>query len=1115
MNEPSDQQARMRILEELNTTFLVEAGAGSGKTTSLVGRLLALIETGTAKMEHIAAITFTNKAADEMKERFRIALERKAAGADGKSRERLEEALANLDQIFIGTIHAFCSSMLRERPIEAGLDPSFEEMDDEMNRAFHDLCWDEYLIRLQEGNSEALSSFAELNIDVGTLKDVYDRVSLFTDLQIPSAPVSRPDFDLLRLSLLPMIEDASKFVPTSEPEKGWDKLQVKLHAASQMLRFIDRQNDMQLLTLAKSFDAKLDVTQNRWTDKRQAKAIGQQFHDWQITVLFPFLQSWREYLYPKVLQFVQPALDYCQERRLQAGKLNFQDLLMHACRLLRDYAEVRAFFARRCQRLMVDEFQDTDPVQAEMMFLLTGAGDNPNERDWRVLTPKPGSLFVVGDPKQSIYRFRRADISIYHEVKSRILACGDVLHLTSNFRSVKAIGDFVNGQFVGKLPIGETDVQAAYVRMETNIPNPKANKRASYGIYALTYPKIPGGKDEVAAVDAQRIAEYIVWACRDGNLHIQERDGSSWVSRGARPSDFLILTKTRHYLHLYAEELEKRGVSAETIGSSALYPELHTLGQLVHFLADPSDQVAMLSVLRGPLFGISDTELLQYRALGIAWSIYRLPELAQFPEPENRVAAAYRKLREYAGWVKEGPAWAVLYRIMEDTGLLPYSAVQEAGANRSGTLLKLLELLQRDAMLASDWHRLADAISAIRQSQGIETGSLHAGKGQAVRIMNVHKAKGLEAPIVFLACPCGEKDHNADQFIDRSETDAAGYFLIQQSKGFQKETIAQPVGWEAKSVKERSFMHAERDRLLYVAATRAKQMLVVSLYPDQPAKCPWTSLVDGMELIRELDVPESDVQTDDRSSNSDRSIVTGTDLAVLSGSEATSVDLDAYLTRRERVFDQLRRPTYAEATVTGLTKSMGDMPEWSATGRGPSFGSVIHKGLEAVGNGLSMNELPEYVRYLCQIEGVVEKDAADALPILREVLDSELWQRSLRAKQRLFEISIMMVQSSKEIASQTVKEQTMLETAASTLQHQAVNGFLLVRGVVDFAFEEEDGWVIVDFKTDQLEESKLQQFVRFYAPQVQAYSKTWAETFGFRVKETGLYFSGLQQFIKI
>ncbi|MCZ8511471.1 UvrD-helicase domain-containing protein [Paenibacillus filicis] len=1097
MNEPSDQHARTRILEELDSTFLVEAGAGSGKTTSLVGRLLALIETGTAKIEQIAAITFTNKAADEMKERFRIALERKAADVEGETRDRLEEALSNLDQIFIGTIHAFCSSMLRGRPIEAGLDPTFEEMDEEMNRAFHDQCWDEYLIRLQEEDSEALASFGEVDIDVSILKNVYDRVSLFTDLQIPCEPVQRPEFNLIRLSLLPMIEEASRFMPTAEPEKGWDNLQAKLRAANRMLRLSKDQDDRLMLTLAKMFDFKLDVKQYKWTEKKQAKAISEQFHDWQITVLYPFLQLWREYLYPKVIQFVLPALDYCRKRRLQAGKLNFQDLLMYACCLLRDYPEVRTFFAGRYQRLMVDEFQDTDPVQAEMMFLLTGESDVPKERNWRKLTPKPGSLFVVGDPKQSIYRFRRADISIYNEVKSRIQACGDVLHLNSNFRSVDAIGAFVNGQFVGKLPVRESDVQAAYVQMETNIPNPQASKKANHGIYALTYPKIPGGKDAVAEVDAERIAATIAWACRDANMHIQERDGATWVYREARPSDFLILTRTRHYLHLYAEELEKRGVAAETIGSSALYPELHTLGQLALYLADPSDQVAMLSVLRGPLFGISDKDLMVYRSQGNSWSIYRLPE--EEAEQGNLVAAAFWKMREYADWVKELPAWAALHRIIEDTGLLPYSTVQEAGANRSGTLLKMMELLQRDALLASDWHELTQAISAIRESQGIETASLYAGKGQAVRIMNVHKAKGLEAPVVFLACPCGDKDHDADQFVDRSEATAAGYFLMQQAKGFQKETIAQPVGWDAMSVRERAFMQAERDRLLYVAATRAKQVLVVSLYPEQPAKCPWSPLMDGMELIRELDVPETDVGTLECDGEMERDVA--------------SVDLEAYLAQREQVFHQLRHPTYTEATVTGLTKGMADTPEWSANGRGQSFGSVIHKGLEAVGKGLPMSELPAYVQYLCQIEGVAEKNAGDALPILREVLDSELWQRSQRAKQRLFEIPIMMHQRNGEATPFPATEQTMSETAAAALTKQSNSYFyLLVKGVIDFAFEEEDGWVIVDFKTDQLE-GKLQQFVRFYSPQVQAYAKAWSETFGYRVKEAGLYFVSPQKYV--
>lgn len=164
---------------------------------------------------------------------------------------------------------------------------------------------------------------------------------------------------------------------------------------------------------------------------------------------------------------------------------------------------------------------------------------------------------------------------------------------------------------------------------------------------------------------------------------------------------------------------------------------------------------------------------------------------------------------------------------------------------------------------------------------------------------------------------------------------------------------------------------------------------------------------------------------------------------------------------------------------------MADTPEWSANGRGQSFGSVIHKGLEAVGKGLPMSELPAYVKNLCQVEGGAEKIAGDALPILREVLDSELWQRSQRAKQRLFEIPIMMHQRNGEATPFPAIEQAISETAAAALTQQSNNGLkFLVKGVIDFAFEEEDGWVSVDFKSDQLEGSKLEQFVRFYAPQV-------------------------------
>lgn len=801
---PTDQVDRERILTDLETTLLVEAGAGSGKTTSLVGRLLALIRSG-VRVDEIAAITFTNKAANEMKERFRLALEKayQDPSTDVSVRTRLAEAMGNLDLIFIGTIHSFCGSLLRERSIEAGLDPAFEEMNEEDDKAFRALCWDDYMAELDGERRRQFEELQGLRIDVSTLRTVYDRVSLFEEVELPCEDRPRPDFDRIRVTLFPLLEAAAPYIPTTEPEKGWDTVQQLVRQTRQKMRLINLSEDMRVLELAKEFDRRLDMTLNRWTSKEQAVELRERFAVWQRDVLFPFLREWREHLYPKLIGFVRPALQYCRARRFAAGKLNFQDLLMEAAKLVREHADVRAYFAGRYKRLLVDEFQDTDPMQAELMFLLTGeSSDRRFEKDWRRLVPRPGSLFVVGDPKQSIYRFRRADISIYNEVKARIQACGAVLRLTASFRSVMAIGDFVNGQFAGKLPPSETEHQAAFVTLETRTPNPAdGGGNTSHGVYVLNYPKMQGGKAVVAQVDAARIARYIAWACRDGNLQIAERDGES---RAAVPGDFLILTKTREFIHLYAEQLDLFGIPADTSGSQAVYEELMALWQLVRFLEDPADHTALLAVLRGMLFGLSDRALWAYKREGYRFTLYGIQEASAGGGEARPVAEALLQLRTYLECVREMNAAAVLERIVEDLGLLPYVSTVPAGSIHAGTLVRLLQLLQDDPDACSSWPRLCQRIGEMLAGRGMETSSLYAGGSQAVRIMNLHKAKGLEAPVVFLACPCGESDHDADQYIDRSQDPAVGYFTISQKLGeYKTDLVAQPPGWEAMNEMER------------------------------------------------------------------------------------------------------------------------------------------------------------------------------------------------------------------------------------------------------------------------------------------------------------------------
>lgn len=1085
---PVDQEYRDRILTDLDTTLLVEAGAGSGKTTSLVGRMLALIESG-ERVDQIAAITFTNKAASEMKERFRLALERAyRSSADGSElRERLGEALGNLDLIFIGTIHSFCGALLRERPIEVGLDPSFEEIDEEDDKEFRASCWDDYMASLDGERRLRFDELLSLRVDVNTLRAVYDRVSMFTDVTLPFEEQARPNFDRIRDTLFPLLEAAAPYIPTVEPDKGWDPVQKLVRQTRQKMRLVDLSDNMRILECAQEFDRKLDVTLNRWTSKAQASEMKQRFADWQIGVLFPFLQNWREYLYPKLIAFVRPALDYYRERRFASGKLNFQDLLMEAAGLLRDNGEARRYFAGRYRRLLVDEFQDTDPIQAELMFLLTGESEEGGEeKDWRRLKPRPGSLFVVGDPKQSIYRFRRADISIYNEVKARIGACGAVLRLSANFRSVRSIGEFVNGQFVGKLPAAETEHQAAFVKMETYAQNPDGGRKTPHGVYVLTYPKISGGKAAIAQADAERVAKYIAWACNGGNVQIEEREGGS---RAAVPGDFLILTKTREFIHLYAEQLDLHGVPADTSGSITVYEELLTLWQLARLLDDPADKPAMLAVMRGMLFGLSDRELWAYQQEGHRFSLFDAPVIEACSEEARPVAVVLGRLRIYLDWVRKLSAATAFGRIVEDLGVLPYVSTLTAGSVRAGTMVRMLQLLHDDPAAGTSWPALCRAIEAMLADRGMETSSLYAGGNQAVRIMNLHKAKGLEAPVVFLACPCGESDHDATEYIDRSADPAVGYFTISRSLGeFKTEVVAQPVGWAAMNEREREFANAEKDRLLYVAATRPKQMLVVSLYPEQPAKCPWTPLVEGMDFVRELEVPELEPEQKQELTE--------------------GPDLEAVMAARQQKLEAAGAPTYAVLSVTRQTKAVGERPEWSAEGKGMAFGSVVHRAIELLGKGDVLEaELADAIAMLAAEEGLASEHIGEAERLVRSLLASELWQRSLRARRRLFEVPLMLRKRADEV-SVLGGTGDMEAEAAATLETGTIGSVehAYVRGVIDFAFEEEDGWVIVDFKTDSVTEEKLQSFVDFYRPQVQAYANEWERSFGYRVKESGLYF---------
>ncbi|MBP2114079.1 UvrD-helicase domain-containing protein [Paenibacillus silagei] len=1076
-----DQTARERIAGVLDRTLMVEAGAGSGKTTSLVGRMIALIESGSAVAEQIAAITFTRKAADELKSRFRLELERRIRKAIEPQKALLQRALQEIDRCYIGTIHSFCGRLLRERPIEARLDPMFREIEEDEASLLQDQCWDEYLVSLIEnGKGDRMTDLASLQVNVEDLRQVYKRVCGYTDVHIETVASSRPNFDLIRLSLPQMIAEAGRYIPTQKPAQGWDALQAMVRDGKRLLILHGLDDDMRILQLALIFERKINVTLNRWTDSAMAKEYKVMFLEWQIRVLFPFLGAWREYLYPQLIDFVSPAVDYGAHKRNELGVLDFQDLLMRATALLREHEHVRRFFAARYTRLFVDEFQDTDPIQAELMFLLTG--DDPREADWRRITPKPGSLFIVGDPKQSIYRFRRADISTYNWVKNKISSCGEVLQLSANFRSIHHLGQFTNDEFNARFPQAESEHQAAFVHMDTRTTNPENG--VQHGVYTMTHAKMAGGQAAIAEADASRAARYIAWAC-SGQLKIQEKQPGSnggFLVRDATPSDFLVLLKRKDFLHLYAAKLEQYGVPSVTTGSSAIYEEIDAIAVLASCLNDPGDPVALLAVLKGMLFSVSDNALFHYKMQGFPITYTTLPNQAEVGEIASPVYEALVRLAEYAEMIRKLPALSALLSIIEDMGMISLAAVRQTGRARAGTLIKLLHLLHKDSLVAASWPELSEYLMRVVKEAKLECGDLFAGEQDAVRIMNLHKAKGLEAPVVLLACPCGESDHDAGEHVDRMGDSARGYFSITRRRGYQEDVIAHPPGWQELAERERLYMNAEKERLLYVAATRAKQLMIISRYPDRPAIDPWSSFECGILEGRELNDPEVISEVPSR----------------YEGAHDETADENNSRQWRSR----LAQPTYQTASVTKLAKSGAVQPPRPLAGRGMAFGSVVHRCIELLGTGAESEQMELHIRMIAEEEGMDEALIPDVQTILDDVVNHPLWRRALAAKRRIHELPLRTVRADIELFG----EDSIVGSEAKTLY---------LKGVIDFLFEEEEGWVVVDFKTDVYEEGQQAAFVEFYRPQVVAYRRELEIAFGMKVQEAVMYFLHRNEYVSL
>jgi ATP-dependent helicase/nuclease subunit A len=553
---PPDQPARDAIVRQLDTTMLVEASAGTGKTRSMVDRMVALLREGKCGVGSLAAITFTRKAAAELRARFQVALEKAARQAEGEAGLRLSEALDHAERAYIGTIHSFCGRLLRERPVEAGIDPAFLEFDETVDLRLRKEAWRQYVAGMVAVGDALLGELDDVGLEIGQLESAFLSYATYPDVaEWPAPEVELPELKPVIKELRSYAAHMGQLAPTFPVDVGRDTLMRTYRRVARMVRQADLQRPAELLEILGEFGNETVVQRNWPGGQKQGKQEQQRWQQFVDQHAQPLVAKWLHKRYAVVMRTLREAARTYDKLRRDRGGLNYQDLLLQAAALLRDKPKIREYFRRRFTHLLVDEFQDTDPIQAEVMLLLTA--DDPKQSDWHRCKPVPGSLFVVGDPKQSIYRFRRADIVTYTDVKGIIEQNGEVVELTANFRSRKPVIDWVNRTFEPILPEVADKYSPARCPM---VPGKAGDGTEVPGVEILKVPEEYATNPEVLSYEAEVITQVIREAVAP----------RSRTKPAGRPGDFMIVAALKKNLSEYARRLSELGIPSQVTGGAVL-----------------------------------------------------------------------------------------------------------------------------------------------------------------------------------------------------------------------------------------------------------------------------------------------------------------------------------------------------------------------------------------------------------------------------------------------------------------------------------------------------------------------------------------------------------------
>ncbi|MBO7190593.1 MAG: UvrD-helicase domain-containing protein [Elusimicrobiaceae bacterium] len=815
---------RLKVLTQFGKNLVVEAGAGTGKTSSLIKRIGVAVLAQNKAVEKIVALTFTEKAAAEIKSRLISAFHQTiqliekeqthqtAAPEDSLLKllqdnfslsnkdilPRVQEALAHLDRAGVGTIHGFCADILRTFPLEAGLSPQAEIDSGAKAEHLFNTYWNEFLdheLGLKAPRAEQWQAVLP-EISLAELKS-------FTQ-QLCSGKIEQYDYFSHADMLAGVCEEKARratawstaFLDPKKPTPR--KIEKALSWAGQTLlqaaAFLRKQNILppsdELPPTALPSEPPKGWEEDAYESARNLVQFALK------------IQPDKQRLFCQAFALVKDLAGQIRAAYEREGILSFDDLIVKTRNLVQHNLYVRRLLKEKFDVLFIDEFQDTDPAQGELLLFLAEEKTSSASR-WQDVILEPGKLFVVGDPKQSIYRFRGADITAYELFTQLILnQGGQKCFLRNNFRSVPDIVGTANA-VCRRAMVQQTAFQPAY---EPIFSQKQINPPDAVTWLFIKAPATgPAQADDFRANQAEQIANWI-----------QNNVGKMTLSTGEKLTyrDIVILVRAGTTSGPYTDALRRYGIlfNADSEKNFFKRQEINDFLNFLRVIQDPSDTTALVGVLRSPLGGLTDEEIYQ---------LAQQNKLSVLSHPaEQSLAHLYTQILSLSQKAGRMDMARFLEEVL-DTTFLPELCAGAYGGEQSVEILTRL-IQETQTRLANRPASLNQFVATAQDLVDNEPNTLNSTPAEtldAVSVMTVHKSKGLEAPVVILAdlsrqgaAPANTAEHifswqyNMHGLRAGKICDANLAFLEEEQKKHER---------------------CEETRILYVALTRAKERLVL------------------------------------------------------------------------------------------------------------------------------------------------------------------------------------------------------------------------------------------------------------------------------------------------